>query len=173
MLIGSVCIASKANAKKSTLQAMAPIPAFMAGSMLWLRRRNGVAVVILPFEDIGFASWLSFRTPHRDKDRSTKYEGVVGKLLSGQPLCVHHELERLNPLTYRGGNGRIGGRGRPYSETSRDQSGGNGKQLDLAHLSSPIHQPNRNMRQLKPSDEEQYAGLWFPPDVMAITKWSI
>jgi hypothetical protein len=82
-------------------------------------------------------------------------------------------LERLNPLTYRGENARIGWRGRPYSETSRDQSGGNGKQLGLAHLSSSIHQPNRNMRQLKPSDEEQYAGLWFPPDVMAITKWSI
>ncbi len=46
MLVGSVCIASKTNAKKSTLQAMASIPAFMAGSMLWLRRRNGVAVVI-------------------------------------------------------------------------------------------------------------------------------
>jgi hypothetical protein len=146
MLIGSVCIASKANAKKSTLQAMAPIPAFMAGSMLWLRRRNGVAVVILPFEGIGFASWLGFRTPHRDKDRSTKYEGVVGKLLSGQPLCVHHELERLNPLTYRGGNGRIGGRGRPYSETSRDQSGGNGKQNGLTHLSSPFQSGSRNMR---------------------------
>jgi len=172
MLTGSVCIASKTNAKKSTLQAMAPIPAFMAGSILWLRRRNGAAVVILLFEGIGFASWLSFRTPHRDKDRSTEYEGVVG-LLSGQPLCVHQELERLNPLTYRGGNAPIGWRGRPYSETSRDQSGGNGKQLDLAHLSSSIHQPNRNMRQLKPSDEEQYAGLWFPPDVMAITKWSI
>jgi hypothetical protein len=172
MLTGSVCIASKTNAKKSTLQAMAPIPAFMAGSILWLRRRNGAAVVILLFEGIGFASWLSFPTPHRVKDRSTEYEGVVG-LLSGQPLCVHQELERLNPLTYRGGNARIGWRGRPYSETSRDQSGGNGKQLDLAHLSSSIRQPNRNMRQLKPSDEEQYARLWFPPDVMAITKWSI
>jgi len=127
MLVGSVCIASKTNAKKSTLQAMAPIPAFMAGSMLWLRRRNGVAVVI----------------EHRIaiRDRSTKYEGVVGKLLSGQPLCVHHELERLNPLTYRGGNARIGGRGRPYSETSRDQSGGNGKQLGLAHRVLPSISP--------------------------------
>jgi hypothetical protein len=48
MLTGSVCIASKTNAKNSTLQAMAPIPAFMAGSMLWLRRRNGAAVVIDP-----------------------------------------------------------------------------------------------------------------------------
>ena len=34
MLAGSVCIASKTKAKKRTLQAMAPIPAFMAGSML-------------------------------------------------------------------------------------------------------------------------------------------
>ncbi len=122
MLVGSVCIASKTNAKKSTLQAMAPIPAFMAGSMLWLRRRNGVAGVILLFEGIGFASWLSFRTPHRDKDRSTEYEGVIGKLLSGQPLCIHHELERLNPPTYRGGNARIDGRSRPYPETSRGPS---------------------------------------------------
>jgi hypothetical protein len=62
---------------------------------------------------------------------------------------------------------------RPPIRRNQSRSGGNDKQLDLAHLSSSIHQPNRNMRQLKPSDEEQYAGLWFPPDVMAITKWSI
>jgi hypothetical protein len=59
MLTGSVCIARKTKPKKRTLQAMAPIPAFMAGSMLWLRRRNGVAVAILSFEGMGFASWLS------------------------------------------------------------------------------------------------------------------
>jgi hypothetical protein len=40
MLTGSVCIASKTNAKNSTLQAMAPIPAFMAGSMLWSARKR-------------------------------------------------------------------------------------------------------------------------------------
>lgn len=73
MLTGSVCIASKTNAKNSTLQAMAPIPAFMAGSMLWLRRRNGAAVVILSFEGIGFASWFSFlRIALRTAQRNTK-----------------------------------------------------------------------------------------------------
>jgi hypothetical protein len=70
----------------------------------------------------------------------SEHEGVVGKLHRRQLLCVHHQLERLNPLSYRGGNRRIGGRGRPYSETGRDQSGGNGKHLcrARAHLSSPI-----------------------------------
>lgn len=72
MLTGSVCIASKTNAKNSTLQAMAPIPA-LAGSMLWLRRRNGAAVVILSFEGIGFASWFSFlRIALRTAQRNTK-----------------------------------------------------------------------------------------------------
>jgi len=41
-------IASKTMAKMGTLQAVAPIPAFMAWSMLWLRRRKG----------IGFAVWV-------------------------------------------------------------------------------------------------------------------
>jgi hypothetical protein len=36
MLTGSVYIASKTMAKMSTLQAVAPIPAFMALSMPWL-----------------------------------------------------------------------------------------------------------------------------------------
>jgi hypothetical protein len=57
-----------------------------------------------------------------------EYEAVVVKLSSSEALRVLHELERFNPLTYRGGNTRIRGRGRPYSETSRNQSGGNGKQ---------------------------------------------
>ena len=26
-----------------------------------------------------------------------EYEGVVGKLLSGEVPCIHHELERFNP----------------------------------------------------------------------------
>jgi hypothetical protein len=56
MLIGSVCIASKKRAKMSTLPAVAPIPAFMARSML--RRRFGAAVVASAFEGIGFASWI-------------------------------------------------------------------------------------------------------------------
>ena len=53
MLTGIGYIASKTRAKMRTLQAVAPIPAFMAGSMLWLRRRNG-SVVILAFE----GTWL-------------------------------------------------------------------------------------------------------------------
>jgi len=67
-----------------------------------------------------------------------EYEAVVVRLSSREALRVHHELQRVNPLTHRGGNTRTGGRGRPHSETSRDHSGGNGKQGDLAHLSSPV-----------------------------------
>jgi len=48
MLSGTMRIASKTMAKMGTLQAVAPIPAFMAWSMLWLRRRKG----------IGFAVWV-------------------------------------------------------------------------------------------------------------------
>jgi len=44
MLIGRICIASKARATMSTLQAVAPIPAFVAGSMLRLRRQKDAAV---------------------------------------------------------------------------------------------------------------------------------
>jgi hypothetical protein len=55
MLTGSVCITSKTRTTTSTLQMMAPIPAFMAGSMLWLRRRNDAAFVALVFGGISFA----------------------------------------------------------------------------------------------------------------------
>ena len=41
----------------STLQAVAPIPAFMAGSILKFRRRNDAAVVVVAFEGISFAFW--------------------------------------------------------------------------------------------------------------------
>jgi hypothetical protein len=44
-LSGSRCIATKTMVKSRTLQAVAPIPAFMASSMPWLRRENGAAVV--------------------------------------------------------------------------------------------------------------------------------
>jgi uncharacterized membrane protein YhfC len=54
MLTGSVCIARKTSAKMSKLQMVAPIPAFMAGSMLWLRRRNDAAFVALAFGGISF-----------------------------------------------------------------------------------------------------------------------
>jgi hypothetical protein len=66
MLTGSVCIASKTMAKISTLQAVAPIPAFMAWSMLWLRRRTDAVRVALVFEGIGFAfGLLELRSPLR------------------------------------------------------------------------------------------------------------
>jgi hypothetical protein len=67
-----------------------------------------------------------------------EHERIVGKLNSRQFLRVDHHLHWFNPLTYRGVNRRIGGRGRPYSEPNRDQSGGKGKQGGLAHLSSPV-----------------------------------
>jgi hypothetical protein len=102
-----------------------------------------------------------------------EYEAVVVKLSSSEALRVLHELERFNPLTHRRGNTRIGGRGRPYSETSRDHSGGNGKQSGLAHLSSPIQSAQPQHAVVKPSDGEWYAGLMASAAVMAITKWSI
>jgi hypothetical protein len=55
MLTGIACIASNTRVTMSTLQAVAPIPAFIARSMLWLPRRDDVAVVALAFEVIGFA----------------------------------------------------------------------------------------------------------------------
>jgi hypothetical protein len=57
MPTGSICIASKTMATMSTLQAVAPIPAFMAGSILKFRRRNDAAVVVVAFEGISFAFW--------------------------------------------------------------------------------------------------------------------
>jgi hypothetical protein len=48
-LTGTVCIASKTMAKMSTLQTVAQIPAFMAWSTLWLRRRNDATLVALRF----------------------------------------------------------------------------------------------------------------------------
>jgi hypothetical protein len=52
LLTGTTCIASNTRATMSTLQAVAPIPAFIAGSMLWFPRR---AFVASAFEGIGFA----------------------------------------------------------------------------------------------------------------------
>jgi hypothetical protein len=49
----------------STLQAVAPIPAFIARSMLWLPRRDDVAVVALAFEGIGFTFWACSSYAHR------------------------------------------------------------------------------------------------------------
>src|SRR5215469_7168915 len=67
-----------------------------------------------------------------------EHESMVGKFHARQFLCVHHELEWFNPMTHRRGHTSMGGRGRPYSEASRDQGGrGNGKRTDLAHLGSP------------------------------------
>src|ERR1700730_11333516 len=67
-----------------------------------------------------------------------EHERIVGKLNGRQFLRVHHHLERFNPLTYRGGSRRIGGRGRPHSEPTRHQKGGKGKQGGVAHLSAPV-----------------------------------
>ncbi len=91
MLTGSGYIVSKTRAKISTLQAVAPIPAFMAGSMLRLRRRED-AVVLLAFEALASAFGLVGHREDlsRDKGRSTEHEGIVGKLRGRQSLCVHH-----------------------------------------------------------------------------------
>ncbi len=61
---------------------------------------------------------------------------------------LSYRLELIAALTHRGG-ARIGGSGHPYSETSRDHSGGNGKQGDLAHLSSPVIEPFQFMLNAK------------------------
>jgi hypothetical protein len=61
-LTGSACIASNTRATMSTLHAVAPIPAFIARSMLWLPRRDDVAVVALAFEGIGFTFWTGRAT---------------------------------------------------------------------------------------------------------------
>jgi hypothetical protein len=87
-----------------------------------------------------------------------EHKGIVDKLHSRQFLCVHHQLERFDPLTYRGGNRRIGGGGRPYSEPNRDQSGGKGKQGGLAHLSSPVQLNRNNAEQLNGTDMPE---LWL------------
>jgi len=50
---------------------------------------------------------------------SMEYEAVVVKLSSSEALRVRHELKRLNPLTYRGGNRRIGGRSHPCRKNDR------------------------------------------------------
>jgi hypothetical protein len=63
MLTGSVCIVSKIRAKMSTLHAVAPIPAFMAGSMRCLQ--NCATIVALAFQGIGFA----FNTPSQKETR--------------------------------------------------------------------------------------------------------
>jgi hypothetical protein len=102
----------------------------------------------------GLHARLTYRPTRTCQPRSAEplvgeHERIVGKLNGRQFLRVHHHLERFNPLTYRGGNRRIGGRGRPYSEPNRDQSGGKGKQGGLAHLSSPVQsaQPHHAVAQ--------------------------
>ena len=88
-----------------------------------------VAVVCIALVANGvFDVRLAVRAADVTRQLSMEHEGIVHKLCPRQVLCVHHKLVRFNPLTYRGGNRRIGGRGRPYSEPNRDRSGGNGKQ---------------------------------------------
>jgi hypothetical protein len=62
MLTCSVGTARKTRATMSTLQAVAQIPAFMAGSILALRRRKDVAFVALAFEGIGLVFWIGRAT---------------------------------------------------------------------------------------------------------------
>src|SRR6476659_9696972 len=68
-----------------------------------------------------------------------EHERIVGELNGRHFLGTYHHLERFNPLTNRRGNRRVGGRGRPYSEPNRDQSGAKSKQGGLAHLRPPVH----------------------------------
>jgi hypothetical protein len=55
MLTGIACIASNTRATMRTLQAVAPIPTFVARSMLWLPWRDDVAAVASAFEVMDFA----------------------------------------------------------------------------------------------------------------------
>jgi CRP/FNR family cyclic AMP-dependent transcriptional regulator len=60
-------------------------------------------------------------------------------------------------------------KGHPYSETSRNQSGGNGKQSGRAHLSSPI----QSARLQQAVWWEEVCRTMASAAVMGITKWSI
>jgi len=60
----------------------------------------------------------------RVRRSDSEYERVVNELYTRKVFCVHHELERFNFNPWTRGDTHIRGRGRPYSETSRDQSGG-------------------------------------------------
>src|SRR6476660_8526259 len=75
----------------------------------------------------------------------SEYECVVHELCSREVFCVHHELERFNfnPRTHRRDT-HIRGRGRPYSETSPDQTGG-GDGNRGGHLSSPVQINSRQL----------------------------
>jgi hypothetical protein len=64
---------------------------------------------------VGLSQGAQFLTalPLGTQELSMEHEGIVHKLCPRQVLCVHHKLVRFNPLTYRGGSRRFGGRGRP------------------------------------------------------------
>src|SRR5262245_4903631 len=119
-----------------------------------------VSVTARRFESVGEAGRDLSSAPMRDANDlltgSMEYEAVVVSLRSGEALRVHHELDRINPLAHRRGHTRFGGRGRPYSETSRNHSGSNGKQGDPAHLSSPVQSAQDGGSSL--FDGEQCAG---------------
>jgi hypothetical protein len=93
----------------------------------------------------------------------SEYERVVDEFYTREVFCVHHELERFNfePRTHRRDT-HIRGRVRPYSETSRDHSGGGDGNCGV-HLSSPVQISSR---------EGTCQTMAFVA-VMAITKWLI
>src|SRR5262249_50171741 len=97
-----------------------------------------------------------------------EYERVIDKLRSSEALCVGHELERFNPLA-GGGETGIGRCGRPHC-SNRNQSGGDGNQGDLGHLSSPVQlaQDGRLSHSVSATCRTRASGA-----VIAITKWLI
>ena len=74
-----------------------------------------------------------------------------------QILCVDHYLKWIDLNTNRSGNTRARGRGDPSSNAGEDQSGGNSDQIDLAHLSSPVHRVQLN--------SGHHTSLPYRPDV--------
>jgi hypothetical protein len=48
------------------------------------------------------------RAPTLSRIRRSEYEGIVSKLLARETLGVHHELQRIDPLTYGGTRASVG-----------------------------------------------------------------
>src|SRR5262249_57352076 len=91
MLTGSVCIASNTRAAINTLQTVAPIPAFKAGSILWLRRRADLAAVALVFAGIRFSAvCLVTHLPEIRPDNGTSRRRLI---LKARQSCERHDCE--------------------------------------------------------------------------------